>query len=149
MTPTKEPARDAEPGSLHPVFRAIHYKLQEDFTDENLPFRLFEGRRSEDRQAWLYASGRTRPGPIVTKAGPGDSYHQYGLAGDYVLWIPNHSGEFYWSWDTSKENAAKWERLHELGKKHGLEQLSFELPHLQAAGLKLADLKAGRLPLIT
>lgn len=149
MTPTKEPARDSDPGSLHPVFRAIFYKLTQRFANEGLPFRLFEGRRSEERQAWLYASGRPqipggREGPIVTKAAPGLSYHQYGLAGDFVLFIDGK-----WSWDTSKVNAEKWRRLQELGVELGLEPLSFELPHLQVAGLKIADLKAGRLPQIT
>lgn len=145
-TSTQEPPRDSEPGNLHPAFRPIHYKLLERLTTEGLPFRLFEGRRREERQAWLYASGRPqmpggREGPILTKAAPGLSYHQYGLAGDYVLFLDGK-----WSWDTSKINAERWRRLQEIGMELGLEPLSFELPHLQLAGLKIADLKAGRLP---
>lgn len=139
--PIQEPSRNAELGKLHPAFRAIAYKLQEQLNDEGLPFRLFEGYRSRERQAWLYASGRTRPGPKVTKAGPGESYHQYGLAGDWVLFIDGK-----WSWDTSRENSEKWERLHAIGKGLGLEPLSWELPHLQLAGLNISDLKAGGLP---
>lgn len=141
MSPPKEPARNFDQARLHPAFRVIALELLERLAAEGLPFKLFEGFRSEERQAWLYASGRTRPGPIITKAQPGLSYHQYGLAGDFVLFIDGK-----WSWDTSKQNAEKWRRLQEIGMELGLEPLSFELPHLQLAGLKIADLKAGRLP---
>src|SRR3990167_8385956 len=139
--PAKEPPRNAEMGDLHPTFRAKAYKLQQQCADEGLPFRLFEGFRSEERQAWLYASGRTRKGPIITKAAPGFSYHQYGLAGDWVLYI---NGK--WSWDTSRKNMAKWQRLQEIGVELGLEPLSWELPHLQLAGLRISDLRSGKLP---
>jgi len=146
MIITKEPLRNSEIEKLHPAFRKPAEDLLTALGVAGLPFKLFEGYRSEERQAWLYASGRPnapggRPGPIITKAAPGLSYHQYGLAGDFVLFI---NGK--WSWDTSRENAGKWQRLQEIGMEFGLEPLSFELPHLQLAGLKIADLKAGKLP---
>ena len=37
--------------------------------------RFVEGYRSEERQAELYAQGRTKPGEIVTNAKPGQSKH--------------------------------------------------------------------------
>ena len=40
------------------------------------------GLRSFSEQAALYAKGRTAPGPIVTKAQPGSSMHNFGLAID-------------------------------------------------------------------
>lgn len=42
------------------------------------------GRRDNSTQARLYAQGRTAPGPIVTNAPPGSSYHNYGAAVDLV-----------------------------------------------------------------
>jgi len=127
---------------LHPVFRQKIDDLLALLAEEQIPFRLFEGFRSPERQQYLYAQGRSRPGLIVTKARPGASYHhQYGLAGDFVLF---ENGE--WSWDTSGEKARYWQRLQEIGKTLGLEPLSFEMPHLQLAGLRIADLAAGRYP---
>jgi len=45
--------------------------------DDRCPFDLtvIEGHRSNERQAELYAKGRTTPGPKVTNAKPGQSRH--------------------------------------------------------------------------
>ena len=136
-----EPECNSDPMYLHPIFREKAHELLVRLAAEEIPFRLFEGYRSPERQQYLYAQGRTRPGPIVTRAQPWTSYHQYGLAGDFVLLI---NGE--WSWDTTGPKARYWTRLPELGVTVGLERISFELPHLQLAGLKIADLAAGRYP---
>lgn len=136
-----EPKRNSDPACLHPVFRQKAAELLEILAGEQIPFRLFEGYRSPERQQYLYAQGRTRPGKIVTKAGPWTSYHQYGMAGDFVLF---ENGR--WSWDASGPKARKWQRLQEVGKQLGLEPLSFEAPHLQLAGLRIGDLAAGRYP---
>jgi D-alanyl-D-alanine carboxypeptidase len=42
------------------------------------------GGRTMDQQAKLYAQGRTAPGPIVTNAPPGSSYHNFGAAADII-----------------------------------------------------------------
>jgi len=41
-----------------------------------MKIRITEGYRTPERQAELYAQGRTKPGKIVTNAKPGESYHQ-------------------------------------------------------------------------
>jgi peptidoglycan L-alanyl-D-glutamate endopeptidase CwlK len=46
---------------------------------------VLSGLRSWQQQAALYASGRTKPGQILTNAPPGNSWHQYGLAVDFGL----------------------------------------------------------------
>ncbi len=46
---------------------------------------VISGLRSWQQQAALYAQGRTKPGKIVTKAKPGSSWHNYGLAIDLGL----------------------------------------------------------------
>src|SRR5215470_5472340 len=106
-----EPKRNSDPAFLHPVFRQKAAELLEILAAEQIPFRLFEGYRSPERQQYLYAQGRTRPGKIITKAGPWMSYHQYGLAADFVLF---ESGQ--WSWDARGANARSWVRLQEVGK---------------------------------
>jgi peptidoglycan L-alanyl-D-glutamate endopeptidase CwlK len=51
----------------------------------NLDVKCICGLRSFDEQAALYAKGRTAPGKIVTKAPPGHSMHNYGLALDLAV----------------------------------------------------------------
>ncbi len=41
--------------------------------------------RSAEEQQALYNQGRTTPGPVVTNAKPYESFHNYGLAFDFVL----------------------------------------------------------------
>jgi hypothetical protein len=77
----------------------------------------------------------------VTKDNAWQSYHQYGLAADFVLWI---NGQ--WSWSTLGVNDHRWKRLHELGAKFGLEYNDFEKPHLQIGGVKREDLQIGKFP---
>lgn len=55
------------------------------FTKHNVTFEVLSGLRSYSQQAALYAQGRTRLGKIVTKARPGSSWHNYGLAIDLGL----------------------------------------------------------------
>ena len=44
--------------------------------------KIICGTRTYKEQAAIFAQGRTRPGKIVTKAGPGQSYHNFGVAWD-------------------------------------------------------------------
>ncbi|MBI1170222.1 hypothetical protein GC209_02380 [bacterium] len=126
---------------LHPVVRQAVGNVMADIEAAGLPFRVFESFRSPERQRLLYAQGRTSPGPIVTKAKPWTSYHQYGLAADFVLFVNGN-----WSWETGGAFADHWTRLHEIGRRHGLEPLSWEQPHLQLAGTGIATLMAGKYP---
>jgi peptidoglycan LD-endopeptidase CwlK len=128
---------------LHPIMRNAAAEVIRQCEAEALPFKLFEGYRTPERQQALYQQGRSNshPGPILTKAKPWDSYHQFGLAADFVLFV----GE-KWSWDTAGIYDHWWQRLEEIGRIYGLEPLSFEKPHLQIVALELADLKAGKLP---
>src|SRR6476660_7065269 len=110
--------RNSDLACLHPVFRHKALDLLTRLSAESIPFRLFEGFRSPERQQYLYAQGRTRPGSIITKAPPWTSYHQYGLAGDFVLY-ENRA----WTWETAGARARYWRRLQEIGKQLGLEPL--------------------------
>lgn len=134
-------ARDSALEHLHPVFREKAQSITRMLNEEQIPFRLFEGFRSPERQRELFAQGRTKPGGIVTKADAWSSYHQYGVAADFVLFIDGK-----WSWDSAGERGKWWKKLHEVAKRVGLEPLSWELPHLQLQGLELANLRAGRYP---
>lgn len=134
-------SRDTNLDHLHPAVRDACSKILADLAAASLPFELFEAFRTPERQAFLYAQGRTTPGPIVTKARPWGSYHQYGLAIDLVLKL---NGQ--WSWSTSGAHKQSWDRMNAIGQQHGLEPLSWEKPHLQLAGLDIDDLKGGDFP---
>jgi hypothetical protein len=71
--------------------------------------------RHPTEQAKKYAQGRTEPGPIITKAPPGYSTHNYGIAADCVFDKSDAPGlQPEWG------DAAKYEILAEEGRKRGL-----------------------------
>lgn len=133
--------RDRDLLHLHPAFRTKVLALHKQLAAEGLPFQIFEGFRAPQRQQYLFDQGRTRPGPVVTHARPWSSAHQYGLAADFVLFENDR-----WSWDTAGKRQRWWQRLHALGREQGLEPLTFEMPHLQLAGIDLGRLKTGGYP---
>lgn len=104
---------------------------------------VISGLRSWAAQAALYAQGRTKPGRIVTKARPGSSWHNYGLAIDLGLF---KSGVYL-----DEKKPAEADKLYaEIGKiaaAHGIEWAgnwkSFtESPHFQITfGKTLAELR--------
>jgi len=89
---------------------------------------IYTGFRSMEEQAALYAIGRSKPGKIVTKARPGESYHNHGLAFD---WVPMKAAAkvdlFQADWDD--ETAFKLgERV---GITFGLSAITWETGHMQ------------------
>jgi peptidoglycan LD-endopeptidase CwlK len=105
---------------------------------------VISGLRSWAQQAALFAQGRTKPGPIVTKARPGSSWHNYGLAIDLGLF---KAGKYL----DSAQPALAAKLYAEIGKiaaAHGIEWAgtwkSFpEGPHFQwTGGLSLAQARA-------
>jgi len=88
---------DRDPGNLRPEAKEALACIQDAMPD----VWLVEGYRSPERQRWLYASGRTRPGPIVTWTL--DSHHARGWAFDLAF----RGGS---PWDARHP----WERLREV-----------------------------------
>lgn len=93
---------------------------------------VISGLRSWAAQAALYARGRTKPGRIVTKARPGSSWHNYGLAIDLGLF---KDGKYL---DTANPNLADsyYTYIGKIAAEHGIEWAgkwkSFpETPHFQ------------------
>jgi peptidoglycan L-alanyl-D-glutamate endopeptidase CwlK len=64
----------------------------------------------------LYAQGRTKPGPIVSYAKGGQSYHNYGLALDFVNII---GGKYVWP--KRPEQDENWMTVVNIFKKYGFE----------------------------
>lgn len=117
-------------------------------------YHAISGLRTHAEQDALYAQGRTAPGPIVTKAKGGQSFHNFGVAIDFALdtkpWVVGLQPS--WKPDDYKILA---EEATKLGLDAGLLWTSFkDPPHIQIPatkfGVKLADLQkefaAGGLP---
>jgi peptidoglycan L-alanyl-D-glutamate endopeptidase CwlK len=130
---------------LHPVVASKCRQLLQICKEQGIGLVVTSTYRSHAEQAELYAKGRTKPGPIVTNAKPGDSLHNYRVAFDVV---PVRDGVAVWG--TSGADGALWRRVGEIGEQVGLEwggrwKGFVDRPHFQfTGGLTLADFKAGR-----
>jgi peptidoglycan L-alanyl-D-glutamate endopeptidase CwlK len=75
---------------LHPAIREsaiAAYKKAVKITPVGVHPVITETMRTLARSNELYAKGRTKPGKIVTNAKAGQSYHNYGLAIDFVIQV--------------------------------------------------------------
>lgn len=92
--------------------------------------------RSREEQTRLYEQGRNgKPGPIVTRARPGYSWHQWRCALDVV---PMRDGKCVWNY-TALIDRSLWYRVGELGERNGLEWAwrwthNREMAHFQYTG---------------
>lgn len=95
----------------------------------------FETYRTNYRQGLLYAQGRTAPGKIVTRARPGESWHEYGLAVDLAFDRIPETPRIEWTWESNR-----WADLKAIMQGVGLETISWEAPHVQlTAGMTVAE----------
>lgn len=101
---------------------------------QGLQLSVFEGYRTPQRQAWLYAQGRSREGKIVTNAKEWSSWHNFGLAVDVVFKDPK--GQWTWSGD--------YDLVEKLFVKQGLEKgPRWEHAHFELTGGMDIQLAAG------
>lgn len=118
---------------LAPFFRDRLLDAMDECEHHGYSVMLFEGWRSPNRQLDRYAQGRTKPGKIVTNAGPWQSYHQYALAGDITF--KTNTGQP--SWD------GPWDKIAQYFTSRGMSQISFEDSHFElSAGLSVKEAKA-------
>jgi peptidoglycan L-alanyl-D-glutamate endopeptidase CwlK len=129
----ERPDRDLR--HLHPEFAArverIIAEANRETAGKHAAFAhwlVFEGYRSVERQLYLYAQGRTRPGSIVTNA-QSPHFHGVGLAVD-VVWMDT-AGEPHWDGPE-----AMWAIVRHCAH---LEGLITGMDWAGAAGRRLAD----------
>lgn len=116
---------------VHPALAEKVRSMADLLAQENITIRVVQGLRTWDEQAALYAQGRTAPGKVVTNAGPGTSWHNFGLAVDVA---PFDSSIPDWN-----VNHPAWQRIVAIGKSVGLvsgsEWRTFpDWPHFQLTG---------------
>ena len=125
---------------LHPV---VARKCQ-DFIDKceaaGIDVIITSTLRTMEEQAALYAQGRTKAGPIVTNAKPGQSWHNWGCAFDFV---PIKNGKADWN------NIMTFGKCGKIAESVGLEwggrwRTMKDLPHCQfTGGNTLAQFQSG------
>ena len=126
---------------VHPELRDKVLKVLQTV---RLPMRVTDGLRSWSEQERLYAKGRTAPGKIVTKAKPGYSFHNFGLAVDCCF----IGSDPYLDKLHRQERNEAWQEYGEAATSFGLvwggNWKSFvDMPHIQLTyGLSLASMRA-------
>jgi peptidoglycan L-alanyl-D-glutamate endopeptidase CwlK len=121
---------------VHPALATRIEALLETLKQHGLQVEVVQGLRTFAEQDALFAQGRTRPGPVVTRARGGQSNHNYGLAVDLV---PFTNGQPNWNaplgvWTTIGSEAEK------LGLEWGGDWRKFvDKPHVQLPGLSVAE----------
>ena len=118
-----ERARD----ELNPVFNARLERVIERMKQEwGHDVRVVETHRSQERQDFLYAQGRSRPGPVVTWTR--SSKHTQGRAADLLI-------------DGRYDNAVGYARLARIAAEEGLRTLGARDPgHIELPGRGAAPL---------
>ena len=128
---------------LRPRTREKVIAFQTACREAGVPVLIYQTLRDKEYQNSLYAQGRTKPGKVVTNAKGGNSFHEYGVAFDFVPLVNGQP-----AWDATKRYAL----CGQIGKKLGLEWggdfKSFkDMPHMQdTLGFTIADYAAGKAP---
>lgn len=113
---------------LHPKLRDEALSIYNDCLKEltgNARLRFTHTLRTFAEQNELYATGRSKPGKVVTNARGGFSYHNYGLAIDIVLLVDKNNDGVFESvaWDTKgdydKDKKSDWLEIVNLFKQYG------------------------------
>jgi len=134
-------------GQLDERVQAMAIQLLRAAHEQGIDLFVANGYRSIEDQDKLYKQGRdpNYPGPIVTHAPGGWSWHEYRRAFDVAV-IGNNQAERY------PNNPALWHRIGQIGKSVGLEwggdytTVQPDLPHFEYhPGLTIQDARAGRI----
>lgn len=126
---------------LHPKVQPLAHAFIANCKEAGIDVIITSTYRDLESQAALYAQGRTAPGNKVTNARPGESYHNYRCAFDFV---PIVNGKAAWN------DTALFLRCGQIAERVGLEWAGrwknfTEMAHCQYThGLTLADFRAGK-----
>ncbi|MGM1023566.1 MAG: M15 family metallopeptidase [Bacillota bacterium] len=133
---------------LHEVVRLAAEQLVERCYKRGVCIRITQGLRTIAEQDGLYAQGRTKPGNIVTNSKGGYSFHNFGVAIDFVLIESGYDVKA----DKDNDGMADWYEVvaeaEALGFEWGGHWASFkDFPHFQMTfGLTTAQYRAGKKP---
>ena len=126
---------------LHPRVREKCIAYQKACGAAGIDIIITSTLRDAESQNALYAQGRTAPGKIVTRVKGGYSFHNFGVAFDFV---PIVNGKAVWN------DNDLWAKCGSIGRAVGLEwggdwRTFVDKPHMQdTGGFKIADYLAGK-----
>jgi peptidoglycan L-alanyl-D-glutamate endopeptidase CwlK len=138
---------------LHPEAADAIRLTVEEAQRRGLNVHVYEGWRTPERQAALYAKGRDAAGHVVsfkegravrtvTGSRAWHSAHQFGIAADLVFLEAGR-----WTWHPAKDE--RWNELHAIAAGYGLRGLlnakgeRLEAPHVQLRGVTIETLREG------
>ncbi len=98
------------PKTIQPLVQRQADKIVSEMARLGHPVRIVQGYRSIEEQNRLYEQGRTTAGAIVTNAKGGQSFHNYGVAVDFVF--------IKEGWNATD---TLWQLLGKVGKAQGFE----------------------------
>lgn len=139
--------------NLHPTVRQKAWDSIYELWQKGIYVLITQGYRSIAEQNELYAQGRTKPGKIVTNARGGQSYHNFGLALDFALYI-NNGADVSWdkNADFNGDRAADWKQVVQTFKARGFAwggdfRTFKDAPHFEMTfGYTCNQLQAGKGP---
>ena len=140
------------PKGLHPIVEEKTNQLINKAEEIGIPIVISDGFRSVESQDVLYEKGRTIEGSIVTYARGGESYHNYGLAIDFVLLNDNGSISYDLQRDLNGNGEADWFEVVSIGKDLGFSSGADwprfkDYPHLEYTfDLSIRELQEGWRP---
>lgn len=126
---------------LHPEVKKLAETFITACRDADIDVLITSTFRNHESQAALFAIGRTKPGRIVTNAGPGQSFHNWRVAFDFV---PIVHGKAMW------ESFDLFQQCGWIAENAGLEwagrwKTIRELAHCQfTGGLTIEDFQNGK-----
>jgi len=106
----KYQAYQPEPTDILPLVKRKAESVVSEMKKLGHEVRIVQGFRSKEEQDALYAKGRTSPGAIVTNAKAGESFHNYGVAVDFVFRREGYNA-----------SSTLWNKLGQVGKNQGFE----------------------------
>lgn len=140
LSPTEKQKNEELLATLLPEVGELarrHLALSE---EAGIDLLVVQAERTYSAQAALYATGRTRPGRIVTNAMPGYSWHNFGRA--YDVAIVGEAGRLMWE-------GPRYRKVGQLGTGIGLvwggdfSAIRGDLGHFEYhPGLTLAEARA-------
>lgn len=132
---------------VHPELARRVREIAQRMAKRGISLEVVQGLRTFEYQQALYEQGRTRKGPAVTNAKPGQSFHNYGLAVDLC---PFKAGKP--DWDDARAFAALGAEAQKLGLEWGGTWSKPDRPHVELspipASLCLSLHTRGGLPLV-
>ena len=140
------------PEGLHPIVGEKSNQLIDKAEEIGISIIITDSFRSVESQDVLYEKGRTYEGDIVTYARGGESYHNYGLAIDFVLKNSDGTISYDLQRDSNGNGEADWFEVIRIGKNlgflSGADWPGFkDYPHLEYTfDLSISDLQNGWRP---